>query len=119
MELKLRILLANTHPSFFEVVNIENIIESEINNILDFDKLKSSINQFEPDIIFHLAAQPLVRYSYKNPVETYQTNVIGTLNILEISRKVGSVKAVINVTTDKCCTMRILNRLKDTKNQTN
>jgi CDP-glucose 4,6-dehydratase len=71
-------------------------------NILDFPQLKSVFEEFQPEIVFHLAAQSLVKYSYENPTETYQTNVIGTLNVLEASRQTDSVKAIINVTTDKC-----------------
>lgn len=71
-------------------------------NILDYNHLKSVFEEFQPEIVFHLAAQSLVKYSYENPIETYQTNVIGTLNIFEVSRQTESVKAIINVTTDKC-----------------
>lgn len=71
-------------------------------NILDYDQLKSTFQEFKPEIVFHLAAQSLVRYSYENPVETYRTNVIGTLNIFEAAKSVDSVKAIINVTSDKC-----------------
>lgn len=65
---------------------------------------------FKPDIVFHLAAQPLVRLSYSEPVLTYQTNVIGTLNVLEAARKCKSVKAFVNVTTDKCYENKEINR---------
>lgn len=71
-------------------------------NILDYKVLKSVFEEFQPEIVFHLAAQSLVKYSYDNPIETYQTNVIGTLNILEVSRQTESIKAIVNVTTDKC-----------------
>ena len=71
-------------------------------NILDIETLKSVFEEFQPEIVFHLAAQSLVRYSYENPIETYQTNVIGTLNIFEVSRQTESVKAIVNVTSDKC-----------------
>ncbi|SHG36381.1 CDP-glucose 4,6-dehydratase [Flagellimonas flava] len=71
-------------------------------NILNYDSLKSVFEEFQPEIVFHLAAQALVKYSYDNPIETYQTNVIGTLNIFEISRQTASVKAIVNVTSDKC-----------------
>lgn len=71
-------------------------------NILDYNELKSVFEEFQPEIVFHLAAQALVKYSYQNPIETYQTNVIGTLNIFEVSRQTESVKAIINVTSDKC-----------------
>ena len=71
-------------------------------NILNYDMLKSVFKEFQPEIVFHLAAQSLVKYSYDNPIETYQTNVIGTLNLFEISRQTESVKAIVNVTSDKC-----------------
>ena len=65
-------------------------------------KLKDSLNKANPDIVIHIAAQPLVRYSYENPVETYEVNVMGTINLLEAIRSISPVKAVVNVTTDKC-----------------
>lgn len=96
-------LKPNTNPSMYRELDIENKIEkSIIGNILDYEKLEDSINDFQPEIIFHLAAQPIVRLSYKEPKLTYETNVIGTLNILEVARKCKSVKAFVNVTTDKC-----------------
>lgn len=96
-------LKPNTNPSMYRELDIENKIEkSIIGNILDYEKLKDSINDFQPEIIFHLAAQPIVRLSYKEPKLTYETNVIGTLNVLEVARKCKSVKAFVNVTTDKC-----------------
>lgn len=96
-------LKPNTNPSMYQELDIKNKIEkSIIGNILDYEKLEDSINDFQPEIIFHLAAQPIVRLSYKEPKLTYETNVIGTLNILEVARKCKSVKAFVNVTTDKC-----------------
>lgn len=93
----------NTKPSMFNELNISGKIEkSVIGDILDTEKLEKTMREFKPDIIFHLAAQPLVRLSYSEPVLTYQTNVIGTLNVLETARKTPSVKAFVNVTTDKC-----------------
>ena len=71
---------------------------------------KKILHDFQPDIVFHLAAQPLVRLSYKEPVLTYETNVIGTLNVLEAARKCSSVKAFVNVTTDKCYENKEINR---------
>ena len=70
--------------------------------LIDEEKLNKEMAEFEPDIVFHLAAQPLVRLSYYEPVMTYKTNVIGTLNVLEAAKKCSSVKAFVNVTTDKC-----------------
>ena len=92
----------NTTQNFYKIVGIKNLLDSEINDVRDFSKLEDSINLFKPDIVIHMAAQPLVRSSYDDPLTTYQTNVIGTANILEISLKSESVKAVINITTDKC-----------------
>lgn len=76
--------------------------ESVEDNILNYEALKTVFKEFQPEIVFHLAAQSLVKYSYDNPIETYQTNVIGTLHLFEISRQTESVKAIINVTSDKC-----------------
>lgn len=96
-------LAPNTNPSMFRELNIEKKIEkSVIGDILDYDKLTKTINDFKPDIVFHLAAQPIVRLSYSEPVLTYKTNVIGSLNVLEAARHCKSVKAFVNVTTDKC-----------------
>jgi CDP-glucose 4,6-dehydratase len=78
-------------------------------NILDIQKLEYTISTFKPDIVFHLAAQPLVRRSYHEPLLTYETNVIGTLNVLEAARKYPSVRAFVNITTDKCYENKELN----------
>lgn len=96
-------LAPNTSPSMFEELDIAQKIEkSVIGDILDREKLNKTFQDFRPEIVFHLAAQPLVRLSYAEPVLTYETNVIGTLNVLETARQCGSVKAFVNVTTDKC-----------------
>lgn len=92
----------NTEPSMFEELRIYGHCRNEFGNILEAKKLNEAMKQFKPDMVFHLAAQPLVRLSYSEPVMTYQTNVIGTLNVLEAARKCGSVKAFVNITTDKC-----------------
>ena len=93
----------NTEPSMFKELNIaEKITKSVIGDILDEDLLEKTMKEFQPDIVFHLAAQPLVRLSYAEPVLTYKTNVIGSLNVLEAARKCRSVKAFVNITTDKC-----------------
>lgn len=91
-----------TEPSMFKVLQLDRQISSEIGDIRNRDTLCKSVNEFKPDIIFHLAAQPLVRLSYLEPVITYETNVTGTLNVLEAARKCSSVQAVVNITTDKC-----------------
>ena len=101
----------NTTPSLFKELEIQNrITKSIIGDILDTEKLERAMSDFEPDIVFHLAAQPLVRLSYSEPVMTYKTNVIGTLNVLEAARKCLSVKAFVNVTTDKCYENKEINR---------
>ena len=69
-------------------------------DIRDRDKLDKTFKNYKPDIVFHLAAQPIVRYSYDNPIETYETNVMGTLNVFEASKK-HNVKAIVNITSDK------------------
>jgi CDP-glucose 4,6-dehydratase len=91
-----------TDPSLYNEANVGNLIESEINDIRDYEKLRKSINQFSPNIVIHMAAQPLVRASYKYPLQTYETNVMGTANILQSSIDSSTVKAVVNITTDKC-----------------
>ena len=95
-------LEASTTPSLFDVANIVEGIESDIGDIRDLDLLKKSMLNFAPEIVIHMAAQPLVRHSYQDPIGTYQTNVMGTVNLLESVRYCPSVKAVVNVTTDKC-----------------
>jgi CDP-glucose 4,6-dehydratase len=91
-----------TDPSLFIVANINNLINSQISDIRDYEKLLHFIQFVKPEIIFHMAAQPLVRQSYKNPLETYQINVMGTVNLLEAIRNTPGIKAVVNITTDKC-----------------
>jgi CDP-glucose 4,6-dehydratase len=91
-----------TSPSLFNVASVKDGMEHQIVDIRDYNALNEYIAKFNPEIIFHMAAQPLVRYSYKNPIETYATNVMGTVHVLEAARKSGSVKAIVNVTTDKC-----------------
>ncbi len=93
---------APTEPSLFKLANVEDGIISINGDICDYDKLLSTVAEHRPSIIIHMAAQALVRYSYENPVETFKTNAIGTLNLLESVRMTGGVKAVVNVTTDKC-----------------
>lgn len=91
-----------TKPAMYTVLSVKDIADSQIGDILDKAALNKAIFDFQPDIIFHLAAQPLVRLSYTEPFKTYETNVIGTLNVLEAARKCDSVKAFVNITTDKC-----------------
>jgi len=93
----------NTSPSLFSLLGLETRMgDSKFADIRDLASLSLFLDQIGPEIIIHMAAQPLVRYSYMNPVETYQTNVMGPVNLFEAIRKVDSVRVVINVTTDKC-----------------
>lgn len=104
-------LAPNTNPSMFTVLDIEHKIEkSVLGDILDEKTLERAISEFQPDIVFHLAAQPLVRLSYREPILTYKTNVIGTLNVLEMAKRCKSVKAFVNITTDKCYENKEVNR---------
>ena len=91
-----------TNPSLFEVANVSSGMTSIIGDIRDLAHLQKVFTEHQPEIVIHMAAQPLVRYSYLEPVETYSTNVMGTVNLLEAIRQTKSVKAVVNVTTDKC-----------------
>jgi CDP-glucose 4,6-dehydratase len=91
-----------TRPNLFTMAGVERLVESEINDIRDYSALCASILEFSPDIVFHMAAQPLVRASYENPLETYEINVMGTANLLEAARHCSSIQAVVNITTDKC-----------------
>jgi CDP-glucose 4,6-dehydratase len=91
-----------THPSLFNEAKIELIIDSKIGDIRDQDELYKSMTTFSPDILIHMAAQPLVRYSYEAPIETYEVNVIGTAKVLEVARGCPNLKAIVNITTDKC-----------------
>ena len=91
-----------TSPSLFIEANIDSIIDSQIADIRDQDTLHESMTKFSPDILIHMAAQPLVRYSYDEPIETYEVNVIGTAKVLEVARSCPNLKAIVNITTDKC-----------------
>lgn len=96
-------LAPNTVPSFYEAVGVEGVMEkSHIADIRDLEQLRSAMVAANPEIVIHMAAQPLVRYSYANPVETYATNVMGTVHVLESIRRLTSVRATVVVTTDKC-----------------
>lgn len=95
-------LAPNTEPALFNVLGLEGAVRSEIGDVADAENLERVFNEVKPEIVFHLAAQPLVRLSYSEPVLTYRTNVLGALNVMEAARKCGSVRAFVNVTTDKC-----------------
>ena len=91
-----------TSPSLFIEAGVENLMDSYIGDIRDQNLLFETLEKINPEIVIHMAAQPLVRQSYKDPVETYSTNVIGVVNLFEAVRKVSGVKVLLNVTTDKC-----------------
>jgi CDP-glucose 4,6-dehydratase len=91
-----------TTPALFDVANVSADMESDIGDIRDREHIMESMCAFNPDILIHMAAQPLVRLSYIEPVETYATNVMGTVHVLEAARKCSNLKAIVNVTTDKC-----------------
>ena len=92
-----------TSTNLFEVAEVgRGMTSSVIADIRDADRLREAMQRANPEVVFHLAAQPLVRYSYAQPAETYEVNVMGTVNLLEAVRATPSVKAIVNVTTDKC-----------------
>ena len=91
-----------TSPSLFEVARVAQGMSSMLGDVRDAQSLQAAMAAHAPEVVIHMAAQPLVRYSYENPVETYSTNVMGTVNLLEAIRQTPSVRAVVNVTTDKC-----------------
>lgn len=95
-------LQASTNPSLFEVAQVAKGMTSLIGDIRDGVLFANAMRQAAPDIVIHMAAQPLVRRSYVDPIETYSTNVMGTVHLLESVRQTPSVRAVVNVTTDKC-----------------
>jgi len=92
----------NTQPALYNLCSVDSIVNSTIGDVRDLEKLQRTITEANPDIVIHMAAQPLVRLSYEIPVETFSVNVMGTVNVLEAVRYCPSVKAIINVTTDKC-----------------
>ncbi len=92
----------NTQPNLFELAQVVEGMQSHFVDIRDAAAVKKIMDTFKPEIVIHMAAQPLVRYSYDFPVETYATNVMGTVHVLEAARHCDSVRVVVNVTTDKC-----------------
>lgn len=94
-------LAPNTAPNHFDEIDLGSLVKSHIGDIRNLDELRTALRASTPDVVFHLAAQPLVRESFTNPVDTYATNVMGTVNLLESVRSCDSVKAVIVITTDK------------------
>jgi CDP-glucose 4,6-dehydratase len=96
-------LAPNTTPSFFELTRLERELDANrIGDVSDFEALRDALKRANPDILLHLAAQPLVRRSYVDPIKTYKTNVLGTVNLLQAARECPRLKAVVVVTTDKC-----------------
>jgi CDP-glucose 4,6-dehydratase len=94
--------LAPGNPSLFETAHVAQRMHSIIGDLRDADKLKQAMSDARPEIVIHMAAQALVRYSYVNPVETYATNVMGLVHMFEAVRATSSVKSIVNVTSDKC-----------------
>lgn len=95
-------LVPPTNPSLFEVAEVSKGMTSIIGDIRDLERLRAVFSDHKPEIVIHMAAQALVRYSYLEPVETYSVNVMGTVNLLEAVRCIDGVRAVLNVTSDKC-----------------
>ena len=91
----------NTSPDLFSLAGVGSLCESHFCDIRDAAPVAEIVRKAEPDVIFHLAAQPLVRASYRQPVDTFATNVLGSVHVLEAARGVGSIKAIVMVTTDK------------------
>src|ERR1700761_3360853 len=92
----------STQPNLLKEARIGTVIEDIRGDIRDSAKLEPALRDFAPEVVFHLAAQPLVRYSYEDPIGTYETNVIGTARVLDAVRRTPTVRAVVSVTTDKC-----------------
>ena len=93
---------APTSPSLFETASVKAGMNSIVGDIRDAEQLAAAVRETKPEIVIHMAAQSLVRYGFQNPVETYATNVMGLVNLLEAIRMTPSVRAVVNVTSDKC-----------------
>ncbi|HAZ10385.1 MAG TPA: CDP-glucose 4,6-dehydratase [Candidatus Omnitrophica bacterium] len=91
-----------TKPNLFEICSIKDRIISVTSDVRDFNKLQTVFREHKPEVVFHMAAQSLVKYSYAKPIETFETNIMGTANVLEACRHVPSVRAIVNVTSDKC-----------------
>jgi CDP-glucose 4,6-dehydratase len=95
-------LPAPTDPSLFEQTRLAELVNHIEGDVRDLDAVEAIVRESQPEVVFHLAAQPLVRYSYANPVETYATNVMGTVHVLDACRRSDSVRAILSVTSDKC-----------------
>jgi CDP-glucose 4,6-dehydratase len=95
-------LVPSTDPSIFECAGLGQKITSILGDIRDYNTLEHTFQEHQPEIVFHMAAQPLVRLSYREPRETYESNIMGTVNVLDACRKTQSVKTIVNITSDKC-----------------
>lgn len=95
-------LEAPTKPNLFELADVKNGMNSIFGDVRDMNKFSMAIQEAQPEIVFHLAAQAIVRQSYIDPIETYSTNIMGTIHLYEAIKLCASVKAVVNVTSDKC-----------------
>lgn len=91
-----------TSPALFDAARVAEGMDHKIADIRDYDTVRRLVTEFRPEIVIHMAAQPLVRLSYQNPIETYATNVMGTVHVLEAARHTESVRVIVNITTDKC-----------------
>ncbi len=91
-----------TTPNLFDVAGLSSLVEDVRGDIRDGAKLDTALTEFAPEVVFHMAAQPLVRYSYQDPIGTFETNVLGTARVLDAVRRTPSVQAVVSITTDKC-----------------
>ena len=95
-------LQPSTEPALFNTAQVAEGMDHQIADIRDYAAMQALMHEFQPEIVIHMAAQPLVRLSYQQPIETYATNVMGTVHVLEAARHAGSVRAIVNITTDKC-----------------
>ena len=101
-------LSPNTSPNLFDVASVAEDMESEIGDIRNISKLTKSMKIFDPDIVIHMAAQPLVRLSYEKPIETYETNVMGTMNVLEVARQCKNLTNVMKIQENKMVMLRLI-----------
>jgi CDP-glucose 4,6-dehydratase len=91
-----------TKPSLFEIARVSDLTASTLGDVTDLPALEASMTTVQPDIVIHMAAQTLVRYSYQHPIETFRTNVMGAVHVLDAARRVPSIRAIVMVTSDKC-----------------
>jgi CDP-glucose 4,6-dehydratase len=91
-----------TTPALFDIAQVAQGMDHQVADIRDYASIQKLMAEFKPEVVIHMAAQPLVRFSYQQPIETYATNVMGTVHVLEAARHAGSVRSILNITTDKC-----------------